>query len=168
MYRLKRHHRWALVAATVAVAATAAVAIPVTTHVATQQSAVCHARGVLPDPVCTPGVADPRVTEANVQQTICVRGYTATVRPPVSVTAPEKIQSMKQYGYPSGTQGEYDHLIPLELGGSSDTKNLWFEVGSIPNPKDTVENRLKALVCNGTITLGQAQAEIVSDWTTAK
>src|SRR3954464_6160885 len=33
------------------------------------------------DPVRTPGLTDPRVTQDNIQTTICVSGYTATVRP---------------------------------------------------------------------------------------
>ena len=36
----------------------------------------------LPDPVCTPGAADPAVTQDNIDSTICTSGYTATVRPP--------------------------------------------------------------------------------------
>lgn len=170
MKRIRIQHKWAAVAATAAVVVTAAVAIPVTTHHVTNQYVApntCHANGQLPDPVCTPGATDPRVTQANIGQTICVSGYTATVRPPVSVTSTEKAVSQKQYGYPTGTQGEYDHLIPLELGGSSDTTNLWFEQGSIPNPKDKVENTLKAEVCAGKITLQDAQSKIAKDWTKA-
>ena len=129
-----------------------------------QTGAKCVSVNGLPDSSCTPGATDPRVTQANIMQTICVSGYTSTVRPPVSVTAPEKVASMKQYGYPAGTQGEYDHLIPLELGGSSDVSNLWFEVGSIPNPKDKVENKLHAEVCSGSKTLQEAQSEIKTDW----
>jgi 5-methylcytosine-specific restriction endonuclease McrA len=43
--------------------------------------------------------------------------------------------------------GEYDHLVPLELGGANATSNLWGEVQSIPNPKDKVENR-SAVMCS--------------------
>lgn len=129
---------------------------------------ICHSINGLPDKTCTPGIIDMRVTQANIHQTICVRGYTATVRPPVSITNTEKIISEQQYGYKSGSQGEYDHLIPLELGGSSDTKNLWFESGSIPNAKDSIENQLRAEVCSGTITLQFAQQEISTNWKTAK
>src|SRR6185437_12780780 len=35
-----------------------------------------------PDASITPGAIDPRVSQGNVQQTICVSGYTARVRPP--------------------------------------------------------------------------------------
>jgi len=35
-----------------------------------------------PDPETTPGVINPEVTQANIQQTICVKGWTRTLRPP--------------------------------------------------------------------------------------
>lgn len=129
----------------------------------------CHARAksgnVLPDPACTPGAYDTAVTQGNIRITICARGYTSTVRPPLAVTSRPKRESALEYGVPA--VGEYDHLIPLELGGSSDTRNLWLEPGRIPNPKDKVENALKALVCAGSVTLEQAQRAIARDWTTA-
>ena len=72
------------------------------------------------------------------------------------------------YGLPAETQGELDHLISLELGGApSDVRNLWVEPGKIPNPKDTVENKLKSAVCSGLIPLTTAQTAIAGDWTTA-
>jgi hypothetical protein len=57
--------------------------------------------------------------------------------------------------------------VPLELGGSNATSNLWLEPGSIPNPKDKVENRLHDQVCAGEISLAAAQQAIATDWTTA-
>jgi hypothetical protein len=53
------------------------------------------------------------------------------------------------------------------LGGTNATSNLWPEPGSVPNPKDAVENRLHKEVCDGQMTLAAAQAAIASDWTTA-
>lgn len=131
--------------------------------------AECHINGDLPDPVCTPGVIDPNVTQANITQTICVAGYTKKVRPPLSVTTPMKITSMRQYGFSGSTKDyEYDHLISLELGGAPlDTANLWPEPGPIPNPKDSIANALHKLVCNGSMQLAEAQHRISTDWTTA-
>src|SRR5712692_4628034 len=79
----------------------------------------CHSIGGLPDPLCTPGVADPRVTQDNIHATICVAGYTITVRPPSSYTDALKQQQISQYGYWDTSLADYeeDHLIPLELGG---------------------------------------------------
>ena len=52
----------------------------------------------LPDPRCTPGAVSPAVTQANISSTICRRGYTEKVRPPESVTEPEKKASLAAYG----------------------------------------------------------------------
>ena len=118
----------------------------------------CHARGrgdfSLPDHGCTPGAIDPAVTQAKLHRTICRSGYTRTVRPPESVTAPEKRASMAAYGdHGSAHDYEYDHLVSLELGGAAnDPRNLWPEPGGVPNPKDKVENRLHKLVCNGSLS----------------
>ena len=63
---------------------------------------------------------------------------------------------------------EEDHLIPLKLGGApKDSRNLWPEIGGIPNKKDTLEKRLKTSVCNGTLTLAEAQSAIGTDWAEA-
>lgn len=134
----------------------------------------CHYRGsggdVLPDPTCTPGVADPTVTQANIQSTICRRGYTATVRPPVSYTNQLKRQQMVAYRVVSQSPHGYeeDHLISLELGGSPrDQGNLWPEPGGSPNKKDGLENRLHGLVCSGNVPLVEAQKAISTDWVAA-
>ena len=65
-------------------------------------SGSCHATGEglysRPDPRCTPGALNPAVTQANIRQTICQEGWTDTIRPPESVTEPEKAASMTAYG----------------------------------------------------------------------
>jgi hypothetical protein len=71
------------------------------------------------------------------------------------------------YGIPRGTPAELDHLVPIGLGGSNAIINLWPEAGRVPNPKDLVENRLRAAVCAGTVTLAAAQQAIAADWMTA-
>ncbi|MFK4299454.1 hypothetical protein ABH924_004637 [Arthrobacter sp. GAS37] len=135
---------------------------------------VDQAKGtVLPDPACTPGAVDPAVTQENLKTTICRGGYTKSVRPPAEVTNPAKTASLKAYGLPYAATTEYDHLIPLELGGASSTSNLWVEpnqagASTVNNPKDDIENALNAAVCAGRVTLTAAQQAIASDWTTAK
>jgi hypothetical protein len=139
----------------------------------------CHYRWIgtdpLPDPACTPGATNPQVTPADITTTVCARGWTATVRPPTSVTGPEKAASAAAYGYqgPSST-AEYDHLIPLELGGDpNDPANLWIEPNDRPaatsfaNAKDGLENRLRSLVCAGQLPLAEAQRAIATDWVAA-
>ncbi|MGI0026617.1 MAG: hypothetical protein ACREAD_02100 [Nitrosopumilaceae archaeon] len=121
---------------------------------------------ILPDPRCTPGAIDPAVTQDNIDSTICVSGYTKTVRPPVSVTEPQKLESMKYYGFnDSPSNYEFDHLIPLELGGApDDMKNLWPEPHSSSFTKDSLENYLHDQVCSGDMSLQEAQNEISTNW----
>jgi hypothetical protein len=124
----------------------------------------------LPDPKCTPGGRNPSVTQSTIKQTICVTGWTKTVRPSVGYTNALKVQSIKDYGYANKSLSGYeeDHFVPLELGGApSDVKNLWAEPGSTPNPKDNVENKLHQSVCSGRITLKAGQDAIIHDWRTA-
>jgi hypothetical protein len=75
--------------------------------------------GALEDRVCTPGAVDPRVTQSDIQSTICVPGYTGEVRPPYSYTAPLESELIRSYGLSlSAAKTELDHLISLELGGA--------------------------------------------------
>ena len=145
-------------------------------HVVQRQPAAgsCHARGSgdfsRPDPVCTPGAIDPAVTQADLRTTICRSGYSTSVRPPESITEPEKFASLRAYGVGAARVSayEYDHLVSLELGGGrNDARNLWPEPGASPNVKDGLENRLHARVCAGEMTLAAAQLAIARDWVAA-
>jgi len=136
----------------------------------TVKTSFCLSVSGLPDANCTPGAIDTAVTQNNIQSTICVSGYTSTVRPSTSYTNKLKAQQIIDYGYADTNMSNYeeDHLISLELGGSpTDTKNLWPEPYNIPNGarvKDRLENLLHKMVCNGTITLATAQQEIATNW----
>jgi hypothetical protein len=138
-------------------------------------AATCHSNGVLPDPTCQPGATNPDVTQSTIGSTICVSGWTKTVRPPTSYTTPLKVQQIAEYGYSDTNTADYeeDHLIPLELGGApKDTRNLWPEPrngasGTTASSKDSVENRLKSDVCAGRVTLSTARRAIAANWTTA-
>ncbi len=129
----------------------------------------------LPDPHCTPGAVDPQVTQADIGSTVCSSGFTSTVRPPEHVTEQEKAASAAAYGYTGSFHvAEYDHLIPLELGGDpNDPANLWVEppdnpdATSFANTKDRLEDRLNSLVCSGQLPLAVAQQAIASSWVTA-
>lgn len=133
----------------------------------------CHIAGELPDSHCTPGATNPAVTQATIQQTICVKGWTSTIRPPVTYTDPLKRQQMGEYGFTDAISlHEEDHLIPLELGGNpTDPTNLWPQphagndgasLGS--QAKDKTENATRAAVCDGRMPLSVAQKRIASDW----
>jgi hypothetical protein len=139
----------------------------------------CRAVGVglyaRADPRCTPGALNPEVTQARIASTICRSGWTSTVRPPESVTAPEKLASIDAYGDRGRTSSyEYDHDVPLELGGAvNDPRNLWPEPdypvrsGFYLNPKDHLERALNRLVCGGEMSLSQAQHLIAANWVSA-
>lgn len=123
----------------------------------------------LPDPSCTPGETNSNVNQSNIFSTICKKGYSATIRPPVSYTEPLKLEQIKEYGYDDTNPRDYeeDHFISLELGGSpTDPKNLWPEPHPSFNEKDKVEDYLHKEVCNGNLTLTQAQQEITHNWYT--
>jgi hypothetical protein len=183
----------ALAALTVACGSQASQARP--TPTGTPLAGNCHARIVepkalltLPDSRCTPGRADPRVTQASLflpaeqskpQQGLCSKGYsTSWVRPPQGYTDQLKraqlglVNSNEVYGYsdrhPNGYQE--DHLIPLELGGDPrSVLNLWPEPAtSFKTPKDPLETYLRNRVCyTRDYALASAQALIASDWVSA-
>ena len=130
----------------------------------------CHASRTglysRPDRHCTPGALNPAVTQATIDRTICVSGYTSTIRPPEGVSEDEKRASLAAYGDAGPMSSyEYDHLVSLELGGAvNDPRNLWPEPGASPNPKDAVEDELHDMVCDGEISLARAQRIIATDW----
>jgi hypothetical protein len=111
------------------------------------------------DPVRTPGVLNPEVTQATIARTICVRGWTRTIRPPTSYTNELKVRQMREYGV-GGSPLDYqeDHLISLELGGHpADPRNLWPEPIERAEKVDEIENELNDKVCSGELTLAEAQ-----------
>jgi hypothetical protein len=146
-----------------------------------------------PNPGVTPGEADPAVTQANVQQTICRSGYTSRVR---RTTQAMVSQVFAAYSLPLEWRSDFevDHLIPLELGGADTIRNLWpqpycptkkeraaancgvkpaaygLQQRSICAPcfgareKDVVETTFKRRVCRGLMKLVDAQQRIAKNW----
>ena len=158
--------------ATALVAAAPAGAAPAAPHAAAASCSTSYLP--LPDPSCTPGVLNPDVSQDTIDQTICVSGWTSTIRPPTSYTNKLKVEQIAEYGYADTSTADYeeDHFIPLELGGAPrDPSNLWPEPhGGSENSysKDSVENALKKAVCDGRVQLSDAQNAIATDWTTAE
>jgi hypothetical protein len=119
---------------------------------------------VLPKRSLTPGRTNLDVRRSTSHATICVSGWTATVRPPASYTNQLKVRQMSQY-HETGSPSDYeeDHFIPLELGGAPrDPKNLWPEPRSESRHSDPLETTLKAQVCDGTLILVAARRQIVA------
>lgn len=129
----------------------------------------------LPDPSLTPGALNPAVTQENIGETICVRGWTRTVRPPAGYTEALKRRQIAEYGYADRRLGHYeeDHLVPLELGGApEDPRNLWPEPreaadGWGADRKDELEAELVRRVCAGQVSLAEARRAIATDWIAA-
>jgi hypothetical protein len=105
------------------------------------------------------GRLNPDVTPATIHATICVSGWTATVRPPEKYTS-----RLKRRQLPAGAllrDYEEDHLMPLELGGAPrDVANLNPVPITRAHADDRWENRLHRAVCAGTLTLAAARRRI--------
>ena len=138
-----------------------------------------------PDPVTTPGVVNPDITQGSIGETICNPNWsTKSIRPPASYTNHLKAQQLATSRFRDKTPSHYeeDHFISLELGGHPrDPKNLWPEMWGTPatpltsrgpfppylvgaKAKDAVENALHKEVCAGTLRLHEAQQIIATDW----
>lgn len=129
----------------------------------------CHAAD-LPIPSLTPGAINPDVTQANIHSTVCVKGWTKTVRPPKYYTNKLKRDQIRQYGYTDTDPRDYeeDHLIPLSVGGNpTDPANLW------PQPrnsewnadrKDELEFAIYMGLCHGEVSLAEAQSAFATNW----
>jgi hypothetical protein len=125
----------------------------------------------IPDHDQIPGAVNPNVMQNNIRETVCVSGWTKTVRPPTSYTENLKKRQIRELGL-AGPSYHEDHVVPLCAGGHpTDPRNLW------PQPlegkwRDADKNQLEASVCRqlcrGDITLEQAQAIFLApDWTKA-
>ena len=126
---------------------------------ATWQRSRTHAARVTASWTRTPGVVNPDVTQATIRQTICVQGWTRTVRPPTEYTNDLKVRQMREYGL-GGSPSDYqeDHLISLELGGHpTDPRNLWPEPRPHAEDVDKIENELNRKICSGEITLDEGR-----------
>jgi hypothetical protein len=116
----------------------------------------------LPDPGLTPGAWDTQATADDV----CTPGYAQAHRPSFAESNTLKHEVFARYGIAWSEHGKYelDPLVPLELGGNSSIENLWPELWPEAIVKDALENRLHALVCDGELSLHDAQMQISSDW----
>jgi hypothetical protein len=114
------------------------------------------------------GIAlNPDVNQETVPGTICISGYTKTIRPPTSYTNRIKYRMMREAGIPQSQSSDYalDHVIPLVLGGSpTDEDNLRFLTRKDNSRKSRIEVKLRRLVCSGQMTLADAQRAIYDDW----
>ncbi len=127
------------------------------------QTSACT-RSARPDRSCSPGAYYARLTRG----VICAPSFrTSTIR---NVPQAEKFQVEHEYGLAESYYGytiEIDHIVPLELGGSNAIANLFPEPGSGAanyHAKDALENRAKAAVCAGTLSLAAARRGFATNW----
>ena len=115
-------------------------------------------------------VLNPNVRPETIDQTICVAGYTASVRPATSYTNGVKIKLLRESGVEAANASKYelDHIIPLAVGGHPrNLKNLILQSWDGEDgakKKDRLEKRLQQLVCSKQLGLRDAQAAIYGDW----
>ena len=126
----------------------------------------------LPNPVLTPGAVNQLVNQSNIYSTICVSGYTKTIRPSSYYTNKIKFTQLRSgytlRGDTNPSNYEEDHLVPLEVGGDpTSVKNLfpepWLTTWSA-GKKDRLENKIHSLVCSGAITLATGQKVFMTNW----
>jgi hypothetical protein len=116
---------------------------------------------------------NPDVRPETIQTTICVPGYTLSVRPSTTYMRGVEHKLLRERGLPpeAASQYELDHIVPLALGGHPrNLKNLMlqsWEGDDGAKKKDQLERRLQRLVCAGSVGLREAQAAIYFDWKAA-
>jgi hypothetical protein len=117
---------------------------------------------------------NPDVRQDTIQQTICVPGYTASVRPSTSYTNGIKLKLLRERGLPAteASAMELDHRVPLALGGHP--RNLLnlrlqrWEGDDGAKKKDALERKLQREVCAGRVKLEAAQRQMYFDWRSAR
>lgn len=130
-----------------------------------------------PDHACTPGVVDPTIVADLSKKPHLIAGIEHNICAPDFRTGPfrhtseaVKKKACAEYGAKGcpGSQWEVDHVISLELGGADQVGNLWPEAIHQARIKDhAVEDNMggpRGLVCQGKMSLRDAQAGISADW----
>ncbi|MFL9960676.1 hypothetical protein PQR02_05975 [Paraburkholderia sediminicola] len=116
------------------------------------------------------GMLDHRVTQQSVGETICRPGYADAVAPPFDQLMAHKDRMLAARGIDAedGSAFALDRRVPIVLGGSPDASA---NLDLLPWAGHQGERRkaraavmLKRCVCEGKLSLAQAQAAIVGNW----
>jgi hypothetical protein len=116
------------------------------------------------------GMLDERVTQQSVAETICHPGYADTVAPPFDELMAHKDRMLAARGIDAdnGAAFALDRRVPIVLGGSPDAPA---NLDLLPWAGHQGERRkaraavmLKRCVCEGKLSLAEAQAAIVGNW----
>ena len=115
----------------------------------------------IPDSRLTPGAA-----LLTTRQAVCAQ--TNANNKSVSVALREKVFEEYRIVRAEPRDYELDYLVTPALGGADDIRNLWPQPYSATvwnaQVKDALEDRLREMVCDGTLDLAEAQKEIATDW----
>jgi hypothetical protein len=123
-------------------------------------------REFAPNAALTPGGVRPLSRDA-----VCAAADREELGPAISASVAREV--FRRYGIrnPRPRSYEVDYLIPPALGGSGDPRNLWPQPYSAgvwnARVKDALEDRLRALVCEGNLDLATAQRDLARDWIAA-
>ncbi|PRX88945.1 hypothetical protein [Paraburkholderia sp. BL25I1N1] len=113
---------------------------------------------------------DERVTQQSVGDTICRPGYADTVAPPFDELMAHKDRMLAARGIDAGNGASFalDRRVPIVLGGSPDARA---NLDLLPWAGHQGERRkaraavmLKRCVCEGKLSLAEAQAAIIGNW----
>lgn len=119
-----------------------------------------------PNAAWTPGSVRPLSKDA-----VCSTPERAELRPAIATSVAQEVFTRYGIRDPRPRFYEVDYLIPPALGGSDDPRNLWPEPYATgvwnARVKDALEDRLRSLVCGGTLDLATAQHDLARDWIAA-
>lgn len=96
-------------------------------------------------------ILNPQVTPATIHQTICVPGFATTYRRHHPVRVPARRGYIR------------DHIVSIELGGSSAKANIQYQTRADSLAKDRLEDALRDAVCAGRVQLIDAQTRM-EEW----
>jgi anti-sigma factor RsiW len=118
----------------------------------------------IPDSRLTPGA-----TVLLSRPAVCAQPDTKNKAVPVALQR----KVFEEYGIAGADPRAYevDYLVTPALGGADDIHNLWPHSYSATawnaQVKDALEDRLREMVCGGSLELAEAQREIAGDWIAA-
>ncbi|MFG2823407.1 hypothetical protein ACGFX4_28775 [Kitasatospora sp. NPDC048365] len=109
------------------------------------------------------GALNPAVTQATISTTICVKGWTATVRPSREYTDEAKKSQLAASGRADQDLTHYqeDFIVPLELGGDPTVANLRPVPIQRAHQDDGLADHLHTEVCAGRMSLDDARTQIL-------
>lgn len=118
----------------------------------------------IPDSMLTPGA-----TLLVSRPAVCATANMKNKAVPASLQR----KVFEEYGIAGADPRSYevDYLVTPALGGADDIHNLWPHSYSATvwnaQVKDALEDRLREMVCDGSLDLTQAQREIATNWISA-